>query len=80
MAAVALGVLRANQTNNPQNADPSAKLYLNLVTLGSLASCGVWIWLMKGFRWWATSLMVLAELLTWGALVIAGMSITGDWL
>jgi len=50
------------------------------VAYGSLASCGFWIWRMKGFRWYATSLMALAELVTWGALFVAGMSITGDWL
>jgi hypothetical protein len=35
---------------------------------------------MKGFRWYATSLMVLVEVLTWGALFVAGMSVSGDWI
>jgi hypothetical protein len=35
---------------------------------------------MKGFRWFAVSLMTIAEIITWGAIFIAGMSVTGDWL
>jgi hypothetical protein len=35
---------------------------------------------MKGFRWYATSLMALMELPIIGALFVAGMSVTGDWL
>jgi hypothetical protein len=35
---------------------------------------------MKGFRWYAASLMAMAQLITYGALFVAGMSISGDWL
>jgi hypothetical protein len=83
VAAVAVGVLWANPITNPSVphlADPSAKRYLDAVTYGSYASCVFWIWRMKGFRWYATSLMAMAELITWGALFVAGMSISGDWL
>jgi hypothetical protein len=82
-AAIVVGVLGENPVTNPtinHPADKTAKLYLGALTYGSLASCGFWIWRMKGFRWYATSLMVLAELITWSALFVAGMSITGDWL
>ncbi len=83
VAAIAVGVLGQNQVTNPtitHSVDRTAALYLDAVTYGSLASCGFWVWRMKGFRWYATSLMALAELITWGALFVAGMSITGDWL
>jgi hypothetical protein len=82
-AAIVVGVLGQNPMTNPtitHSADKTARLYLDVVTYGSLASCGFWIWRMKGFRWYATSLMALAELITWGALFVAGMSITGDWI
>jgi hypothetical protein len=80
---IVVGVLGANPVTNPtipHSADKTAKVYLDAVTYGSLASCEFWIWRMKGFRWYATSLMALVELITWGALFVAGMSITGDWL
>jgi hypothetical protein len=35
---------------------------------------------MKGFRWFAGSLMALMEVPVLGALFVAGMSVTGDWL
>ena len=35
---------------------------------------------MKGFRWFAASSMVVIEIPIVGAIFIAGMSVTGDWL
>ena len=35
---------------------------------------------MKGFRWFAASLMALVEVITFAAIFVAGMSISGDWL
>ena len=83
VAAITVGVLMANPITNPSiphHAERSAKLLLDAVTYCSIASCGFWIWRMKGIRWFAASLMALAELVTWGAFVVAGMSISGDWL
>jgi hypothetical protein len=82
-AAIAVGVLGVNPTPNPTlppPPNPSAERWLDVVMYGSIASCGFWIWRMKGFRWYATSLMVLVEVLTWGALFVAGMSVSGDWI
>ncbi len=82
-AAILVGVLGANPMGNPtlpHPPNPSAERWLDVVTYGSIASCGFWIWRMKGFRWYGTSLMVLAETITWSALFIAGMSVSGDWL
>jgi hypothetical protein len=47
---------------------------------GSFASCVFWIWRMNGFRWFAASLMALMEVPVLGALFVAGMSVTGDFL
>jgi hypothetical protein len=83
IAAIAVAVFYGNPVTNPtipHPANPSGELYLGTVTYGSLASCGFWIWRMKGFRWYAASLMTLAEVMTYGALFIAGMAVTGDWL
>jgi hypothetical protein len=83
VAAIAVAVFYANPITNPtitHPSNPSGALCLDAVTYGSLASCGFWIWRMKGFRWYATSLMALAEVITYGALFVAGMAVTGDWL
>jgi hypothetical protein len=83
IAAIAVAVFYANPVTNPtipHPANPLGEIYLGAVTYGSLASCGFWIWRMKGFRWYAASLMALAEVITYSALFIAGMAVTGDWL
>jgi len=82
VAAIVVGVQRANPviSHIPHSVNRTAELCLDAVTYGSLISCGFWIWRRKGFRWYAASMMALAELITWGALFVADMSITGDWL
>ena len=81
-AAIAVGVLWENSANLSFRHPfvPLANRLLDAVAYGSLISCLFWIWRMKGFRWWAASLMIMAEIVVWGALFVAGMSITGDWL
>jgi hypothetical protein len=53
---------------------------LDFLFFASLASCAFWIWRMKGFRWFAASLMAVMQCPILGALFIAGMSVTGTWL
>ena len=82
-AAITVGVLREATLVGPPysyHADRPGTLCLDALMYGSFASCAFWIWRMKGFRWYATSLMALMELPIIGALVVAGMSVTGDWL
>jgi hypothetical protein len=83
--AIAVGVFGANPgiSANPMRQplpNLAAKHWLDAVTYASIASCGFWIWRMKGFRWFAVSLLIMAEVITWGAFFIAGMSVSGDWL
>ena len=80
-AAIAVGMLW------PATGPPSTRFpnragvrYLDAVMYSSFASCAFWIWRMKGFRWFAGSLMALMEVPVLGALFVAGMSVTGDWL
>ena len=81
-AAISVGVIWANPADPflHHSTVPFAKRCLDVVDYASLASCGFWVWRMKGFRWWAASLMAMAELVVWAALFVAGMSITGEWL
>jgi hypothetical protein len=53
---------------------------LDILWCASFASCAFWVWRMKGFRWFAISLMALLELPILGAILVAGMSVSGDWL
>jgi hypothetical protein len=81
-AAIVVGVRWANPItsyNLPHQAVPIAKVLLDVLFYGSLASCAFWIWRMKGFRWYATSMMALAEVPVMGALLISAMSIAGAW-
>ncbi len=55
-------------------------LALDTLWIGSLLSCALWIWRMKGIRLYASGLMTLLEMLTAGALFVAGVAVAGDWL
>jgi hypothetical protein len=82
-AAIAAGVIWANPITNPtipHRAIETGRWYLDSLTYASFASCVWWVWRMKGFRWFAASLMLLVEVPVFCALFISGMSIAGDWL
>jgi hypothetical protein len=82
-AAITVGVLCAAPLTGPpfaRSPNRAGVRYLDVVMYGSFASCVFWIWRMKGFRWFACSLMALMEVPVLGALFVAGMSVTGDWL
>ena len=83
VGAMAVAVFGANPNTNPTIPHPpipATEFCLDLVTYGSITSCGFWVWRMKGFRWYAASLLLVAEVVVWGALFIAGMSVSGEWL
>jgi hypothetical protein len=83
LAAIALGVIWANPNTNPtvpHSVNQMASRSLDLVLYGSIISCLFWIWKAQGFRWYASSFLALAELPIWGAVFVAGMSISGRWL
>jgi hypothetical protein len=82
-AAIAVGVFGANPNSKPalpHPPNPTAVFCLYVVVSSSIVSCGFWIWRMKGFRWFAASLMVLSQTMTCGAFVVADMAVSGDWL
>ncbi len=82
-AVIAVGVIWANPVTNPtfpHHPIATGTRMLDLLFYASLVSCALWVWRMKGFRWFATSLMLLAEVPVLCGLFIAGMSVAGDWL
>jgi hypothetical protein len=82
-AAIAVGVTWRNPQVNPtlpHTANAVGKMWLDVITCSSLVSCAFWVWRMKGFRWFAASLMVLLQVPVFAALFVAGMSVSGDWI
>ena len=45
-----------------------------------LALGGFWVYRMKGFRWFAFSLVAVLQMILMGAFFVAGMAVSGDWL
>ena len=82
-AVIAAGIIWANPITNPtvpHHAIEAGRWWLNVLMFASFASCVWWVWRMRGFRWFAVSLMLLAEVLVFCSLFISGMSVAGDWL
>jgi hypothetical protein len=82
-AVIAAGIIWANPITNPtvpHQAIEAGRRCLDVLMYASFASCVWWVWRMRGFRWFAVSLMLLAESLVFCGLFISGMSVAGDWL
>ena len=65
-AVIAAGMIWANPITNPSiphRAVEAGQRWLDVLMYASLASCVWWVWRMRGFRWFAASLMLLGELL-----------------
>jgi hypothetical protein len=76
----AAAILGAASPTGPHQANPLASACWDAAFCGSFASCGFWIWRMRGFRWLASSLMVLIQIPTLGALFLAYLAITGFYI
>jgi VanZ family protein len=78
VAAGFQGVLRGPDQNPHTN--PTGDHLLDVLLYTSLATACFWIYRMKGVRWLAVGLVVFQETILYGALFIAGMAISGDWI
>jgi len=82
-AVIAVGVRYqvAHSSLEPlSTVNPVADRMLNVLFYLSLALGVFWIYRLKGFRWFALCFVALLELFLMGGLLVAGMSITGDWI
>jgi hypothetical protein len=78
---IAVGVLFPAISSWPSpQANAAGERWLNFTFYGSLATGVYWIYRMKGFRWFAASLIGLQQLVLACAGFIAGMSVSGQWL
>jgi hypothetical protein len=53
---------------------------INILVLLSLGLSFFWVYRMKGIRWFAFCVLAIQEVFVLGAMFIAGMSISGDWI
>jgi hypothetical protein len=53
---------------------------LNILAVTSLVTACFWIYWMKGVRWLALSLVLFQEIVLLGAMFVAGMAVSGDWI
>lgn len=82
-AVIAIGVIYASPRRpiDPlPKINPVAEGALDAITCLSLALGVFWVWRLKGVRWIAFFFVALQLLFLYGALFLAGMSISGDWI
>jgi hypothetical protein len=80
-AMVAVGVFfpaPSGPYHSPGNA--TGERLLDALFYLSLATSALWCWRLKGMRWLATSLLVLQQIILSAAGLVAGMSVSGEWL
>jgi hypothetical protein len=53
---------------------------INILILLSLLSILLWVYRMKGVRWLGFCVLAIQEIFVFGAMFMAGMSISGHWL
>lgn len=53
---------------------------INILVFLSLLLIIFWVYRMKGLRWFAFCVLAIQEVFVFGAMFMAGMSISGDWL
>jgi|SRR5580698_1148167 hypothetical protein len=66
-----LSTLRPNQTG---------ERLLDVLAVASLATACFWVCRMKGARWLTLSLVLFQEIVLLGAMFVAGMAVSGDWI
>ena len=79
-ALIAVAVLSGVHFRPVHEPNRMALLYTDVLSWASVVLAVFWVWRMKGLRWLAFSLVMLEELLLFGAIATAGMAISGAWL
>jgi len=79
---ICLGVLYPADGPSSLRSIPNSTANYVCECLGwlSLALAAFWVYRMRGFRWFAVSVVAVLEMILLGAFFVAGMAITGDWL
>jgi hypothetical protein len=77
---ISLGVLYPASGPNFYHAESTASRVCGLLGWLSLVTAGLWVYRMKGFRWFGFSLVLVLQVVLMGAFFVAGMAVSGDWL
>jgi len=79
-AAISIGVLFPASSPSFFHANSRASIAYGLLGWLSLALAAFWVYRMKGFRWFAFSVVAVLQIILMGAFFVAGMAVSGDWL
>ena len=77
---LSLGVLYPASGASAFHGQSIASRACDLMGLLSIILAAFWVYRMKGFRWFAFSLVAVLQMILLGAFFIAGMAVSGDWL
>ena len=77
---ISLGVLYPASSPSFYHAQSVASRACDLLSWLSVALAGFWVYQMRGFRWFALSVVGVLEIILMGAFFISGMAVSGDWL
>lgn len=84
LVIIAVGVLYRVSFPDPRRPLPKENVVadwsLNILFFLSIILSVFWVYRMKGLRWLAFFMVAVQELFLLGALFVAGMSISGDWI
>ena len=79
-AVISLGVLCPASGPSAFHGESTASRAYELMGLLSILLGAFWVYRMRGFRWFAFSLVAVLQIILMGAFFIAGMAVSGDWL
>jgi hypothetical protein len=79
-AAISIGVLYPASSPSFLHVNSAASTASGLLGWFSLVLAAFWVYRMKGFRWFAFSLVAVLQMIIMGAFFVGGMAVSGDWL
>jgi hypothetical protein len=79
-AAISIGVLYPASSPSFFHANSTASIAFDLLGWLSLTLAAFWVYRMKGFRWFAFSVVAVLQMILMGAFFVGGMAVSGDWL
>ena len=77
---ISLGVLYPASSPSFYHASSTAARASELLGWLSLALAALWVYRMKGIRWFAFSVVLMLQIILMGAFFVSGMAVSGDWL
>lgn len=74
------GTIFAHQSGTPKGASTIISIVGGILFYGQIPF-GIWlVYLAVGYRWFVTAQVLLGGWFSCGAMFVAGMAVTGDWI